>query len=446
MLPTLEQVAADLGAGRTSSRALMEAGLARIEDPSGQGKAAFIRVDRDAALAAAEVQDGLRKAGYAPSRFAGIPLAVKDLFDMAGEVTTAGSIVLKNEAPAQRDADAVAALRSAGFVVVGRTNMTEFAYSGVGLNAHYGTPLSAYDRKTGRIPGGSSSGSAVAVADGMAVLGLGSDTGGSCRIPAAYNGITGFKPSVGRVRTRGAYPLSSSFDTVGPIGASVQCCATADSLLAGDWDGELLPLEAQELTLGVFKTLALDGLDPDVSAAFEQALTKLSRLGVRLRDVTVPELSEMPEMTRHGGIVAAEALATHQQRLASEGQSYDPRVRSRLEAARALTAAELVGITRRRAELVAAFRRRLVGLQGVLLPTVMNVPPPVAALAEMAEYLRYNGMALRNTYLGNFLDCCAISLPLQTGSGAPVGLMLMGARGSDVVVLSVAAGLERFLR
>lgn len=445
MLPTLEQLARDLDSGRATSRGLVEQALARIADPKGQGRAAFIKVDSEAALAAADRQDRLRKAGRSPSRLAGIPLAVKDLFDVAGEVTTAGSIVLKNEPPATRDADAVAAMRAAGFVMIGRANMTEFAYSGVGINTHYGTPLSPYDRKTGRIPGGSSSGTAVAVADGMAVIGLGSDTGGSCRIPAAYNGITGYKPSTGRVSTRGAFPLSSSFDSIGPIGASVQCCATADSLMAGDWDGKLLDLDLSMLTFGVMKTLALDGLDEEVGRAFEKALTKMSKRGARLVDVTFPELSELPQLTKHGGIVAAEALATHQTRLESKGDAYDPRVKPRLELARALPAADYVAICRRRAELVRLFRQRLGGLCGVLLPTVMNVPPPVAALQEMPDYLRYNGMSLRNTYLANFLDCCAISLPLTKPEEAPVGLMLMGALGSDMLVLSAAARLETLM-
>ena len=193
----------------------MEQALAAISDPSGEGSRAFIKVDAEGARAAADYQDQLRRRGRAPSSFAGIPISVKDLFDLAGEVTTAGSMVLKDSAPALVDAPAIAALKSAGMVVLGRTNMTEFAYSGVGLNPHYGTPRSAFDRKTGRIPGGSSAGAAVAVADGMCALSIGSDTGGSCRIPAAYNGIVGYKPSTGRVSTRGAYPLSPRFDSSG---------------------------------------------------------------------------------------------------------------------------------------------------------------------------------------------------------------------------------------
>jgi aspartyl-tRNA(Asn)/glutamyl-tRNA(Gln) amidotransferase subunit A len=442
MLPTLADTAEALESGRTTSRALVEEALARIADPAGQGRNAFISCRPEEALAAAAEQDRLRKAGRAPSRLAGIPLAVKDLFDLAGEVTTAGSIVLKGEAPARRDADAILPLRAAGFVVMGRANMTEFAYSGVGINTHYGTPLSPYDRKTGRIPGGSSSGTAVAVADGMAIIGIGSDTGGSCRIPAAYNGITGYKPSVGRISTRGAFPLSSSFDSIGPLGASVQCCATADSLMAGDWDGVLLPVEPNCLTFGVLNTLALDGLDPEVGRAFEHSLSRLAKRGVRLVDVTFPELAELPELTQHGGIVAAEALATHRVRLDSDGASYDPRVRPRLEAARALPAADYINMLRRRDELARLFARRTAGLGGILLPTVMNVPPPVAALAEMPEYLRYNGMSLRNTYLGNFLNCCAISMPMTAPGEAPAGLMLMGPWGSDVALFSAASVIE----
>ncbi len=370
---------------------------------------------------------------------------MKDLFDLAGEVTTAGSVVLADSEPAKSDAPAIAALKSAGFVVIGRANMTEFAYSGVGLNAHYGTPLSVYDRKTGRIPGGSSSGSAVAVADGMAVLGIGSDTGGSIRIPAAYNGIVGFKPSVGRVSTAGAFPLSSSFDTVGPMGASVQCCATADSIMAGDWDGRLAAIEAENLTLGVFRTLAFDGLDPHVASAMERAMALLSKAGARFVDVDFPELAELPQLTRHGGIVAAEALATHSERLAAKGDAFDQRVRSRLEAARALTASDYVGIMRRRSQLVELLRQRCEGLHGVILPTVMNIPPPVAALETMPEYLRYNGMSLRNTYLGNLLDCCALSLPITVRGEAPVGLMIMAPRGCDKALLSTGLALEACL-
>src|SRR5215207_7939632 len=257
---TLDGLASELRDGKTSSRKLVEQALAKISDRAGEGARAFIKVDAEGALAAADYQDRLRRQNRQPSPFAGIPISVKDLFDLAGEVTTAGSKVLKDAAPSLVDAPAIAALNSAGMVVLGRTNMTEFAYSGVGLNPHYGTPRSAFDRKTGRIPGGSSSGAAVAVADGLCALSIGTDTGGSCRIPAAYNGIVGYKPSKGRVSTHGAYPLSSSLDSVGPLGNSVACCAAADALMAGDWPGKIAAREVLSLRIGVLKTAVLEGM------------------------------------------------------------------------------------------------------------------------------------------------------------------------------------------
>ncbi|MDO8353172.1 MAG: amidase family protein, partial [Aestuariivirga sp.] len=301
---TLDGLASELRDGNTSSRKLVEQALAKISDPAGEGARAFIKVDAEVALAAADYQDRLRRQNRQPSPFAGIPISVKDLFDLAGEVTTAGSKVLKDAAPALVDAPAIAHLKSAGLVVLGRTNMTEFAYSGVGLNPHYGTPRSAFDRKTGRIPGGSSSGAAVAIADGLCALSIGTDTGGSCRIPAAYNGIVGYKPSTGRVSTRGVYPLSSRFDSVGPLGNSVACCAAADALMAGDWAGKIAVCEVSTLRIGVLKTAVLEGLDTDVAAAYERALSQISKAGASLVDLAFEELLEMPSLTIKGGIVA----------------------------------------------------------------------------------------------------------------------------------------------
>ena len=234
-MKTLDELAIELEAGRTSSRQLVETALAAIDDPSGEGERVFLKVDREGALAEADLADDLRKRGRAPSPWAGIPFSSKDLFDLAGEVTTAGSTVLAEEEAAARDARCIARLKSAGFVCMGRTNMTEFAYSGVGLNPHYGTPKSVWDRQAGRIPGGSSSGAAVSVAEGMSALGIGTDTGGSCRIPAAFNRVAGYKPSTGRVPKNGVFPLSETLDAPGPFARTVRCCAIADSLMAEDW-------------------------------------------------------------------------------------------------------------------------------------------------------------------------------------------------------------------
>src|SRR4051794_30775817 len=241
---TLASLATDLDAGRTTARALLDACLAKIADRDGEGARAFIHVDKDAAITAAEAMDRLRQANAAPSRFAGIPISVKDLFDIKGQVTRAGSRALEDSPMAEADAPAVARLRAAGFVVIGRTNMTEFAYSGIGINPHYGTPKSIWQRDIGHVPGGSSSGGAVAVADGMAHGALGTDTGGSCRIPAAWNGIVGFKPTQRRVPLDGGVPLSFTLDSFGALARSVACCAVLDAVLADD---PLIPLQPRPI-------------------------------------------------------------------------------------------------------------------------------------------------------------------------------------------------------
>jgi aspartyl-tRNA(Asn)/glutamyl-tRNA(Gln) amidotransferase subunit A len=442
---TLAGLARDLGDGKTSARELVDISLARIADPNLQGSKAFIKLHDVRARADADRIDRLRKVGRAPSAYAGIPISVKDLFDLAGDVTTAGSMVLKHEPPATRDAPAIAVLKAQGFIVMGRTNMTEFAYSGVGLNPHYCTPLSAYDRNTGRIPGGSSSGAAVSVADGMVALGIGSDTGGSCRIPAAYNGITGYKPSARRVSTEGAFPLSHRFDSVGPLANSVSCCAMADAIMAGDWTGVIVPREASSITLGILKTAVLDDLDAEVAADFERSIAVLSKAGVKFADFELPELLELPRLTNKGGIVAFEAHSHHKELLAKRGSEYDSRVGMRLNAAAALTEAEYLAMVKRRDEIVAVFAERAAGFSDIVLPTVMNLPPPLHALDEDQEYMRLNGKSLRNTYVGNFLDGCAISLPMHRPGSAPTGLMVMDRWGRDQNLFSVAVVLEGLL-
>src|SRR5262245_3479310 len=280
--PTLAALADDLEAGRTSARKLVEECLERIADPAGEGSRTFIHVDKDAALAAADAMDRLRKANAAPSRFAGIPVSIKDLFDIKGQVTRAGSRALEDSAPAESDAPAVARLRRAGFVVIGRTNMTEFAFSGIGMNPHYGTPKGAWQRSAGHIPGGSSSGAAVSIVDRMAYGALGTDPGGSCRIPAAYNGIVGYKPTQRRIPLDGGVPLSFTLDSFGPLANSVQCCATLDAVLADESMPVVRPRPIREMHLAVPTTVALDDLDDAVANTFERALEALSRGGAHI--------------------------------------------------------------------------------------------------------------------------------------------------------------------
>jgi aspartyl-tRNA(Asn)/glutamyl-tRNA(Gln) amidotransferase subunit A len=290
--PTVLGFAADLAAGRTTSRELVEAALARIADPAGEGARTFTKVYADYARAAADAQDQLRKAGYVASPLAGLPVSVKDLFDVAGEQTLAGSKALDDQPPATRDAPIVARLRAAGAVLVGRTNMTEFAFSGVGINPHYGTPGNPYDRQ--RVPGGSSAGAPVSVADGCAIVAIGTDTGGSVRIPAALCGVVGLKPTAKRISRDGATPLSTTLDSIGPLANSVACCAIADAVMAGDEPTAPGPLSVEGLRLGVPQSFVLDDLAPEVASAFADACSALSRAGARVVDLPLNELSEYP--------------------------------------------------------------------------------------------------------------------------------------------------------
>src|SRR6202041_1324582 len=259
----------------------------------------------------ADAIDRLRGAKAAPSRFAGIPVSIKDLFDIRGQVTRAGSRALEDSAPAEADGAVAARLRPAGFVVIGRTNMTEFSYSGIGINPHYGTPKSIWRRETGHVPGGSSSGAAVSVADGMAHGALGSDTGGSCRIPAAYNGIVGFKPTQQRIPRDGGVPLSFTLDSFGPLARTVECCAVLDAVLADEPVRPLQPRAVKGMRLAVATTVALDELEDEVARTFERALEVLSRHGALIERIAVPEFLDVGVMNAKGGFAASESYAWH---------------------------------------------------------------------------------------------------------------------------------------
>src|SRR6476659_5621117 len=302
-------LAATLAAGRTSSRELVEAALARVAAPDGEGARTFIAVYADKAMAAADAQDRLRKAGYVASLLAGLPVSIKDLFDVAGERTLAGSKALDDSPPAAHDALTIARLRAAGAVLIGRTNMTEFAFSGVGINPHYGTPGNPYDRRL--IPGGSSSGAAVSVADGGAVVAIGTDTGGSVRIPAALCGIVGFRTTQERIPRDGVTPMSTTLDSIWPLANSVACCAVADAILAGEPPIVPPAIPVESLRLGVPQTYVLEGLEAEVASAFANACTMLSRAGARIVDLPLSELAELPAINVSGGFAPIEAYAWH---------------------------------------------------------------------------------------------------------------------------------------
>ncbi len=442
---TIADHAQALADGRTSSRALVEACLARIADPDGEGARAFVKVYADQARAAADAMDQLRRANRAPGPYAGIPISLKDLLDVAGEPTPAGSRVLAEAPPASAHAPVVARLLAAGFVPVGRTNMTEFAYSGLGLNPHYGTPLSPWDRASRRIPGGSSSGAAVSVADGMALAAIGTDTGGSCRIPAAYCGVVGYKPTARRVPIDGVLPLSPSLDSVGPLAQSVSCCAIVDAVLAGVRPALPVPIPLADLRLAVAENVVLDGLDPAVAAAFDRALGTLSKAGARLTRVRFMEFEESQAVNAAGGLSASEAFAWHRRLLGDKGALYDPRVRARILRGERIGTADYIDLRAVRARLIACFDVSTAGFDAVLMPTSPTPPARIADLAENREYNRINMLSLRNTALGNFLDRCAISLPCHRPGEPPVGLMLLGETMGDSRLFSTAAAVEAAL-
>jgi aspartyl-tRNA(Asn)/glutamyl-tRNA(Gln) amidotransferase subunit A len=440
--PTLAVLAADLANGRTSARKLVEECLAKIADPAGEGQRTFIHVDKAAAMEAADAMDHLRNANAAPSPFAGIPVSIKDLFDIRGQVTRAGSRALEDSGPAEADAPVVARLRQAGFIVIGRTNMTEFAYSGIGINPHYGTPKGAWNRREGHVPGGSSSGAAVSIVDRMAFCALGTDTGGSCRIPAAYNGIVGFKPTQRRVPLDGGVPLSFSLDSFGPLANSVACCAVLDAVLAAE---PILPLRARPIKgmrLAVPATVALDDLDDAVAKTFERALETLSRQGALIERIEVSEFLDVGVMNANGGFAAAESYAWHRYLLTSKGDVYDPRVRTRIFRGEAISAADYIDLVNARRSLIARANVRLAPYDALVMPTTANTPPRIADLDDDKAFAAANLRSLRNCSLINMIDGCAISLPAHREGEVPVGLMLAASGGADRRIFELAAGIE----
>ncbi|AWB33281.1 amidase [Orrella marina] len=443
----LAEVASALQSGQTTSVELTRRFLASASDAQGQGSRVFTELFADQALAAARASDLLRAAGLARSPLEGIVLAVKDLFDVAGVSTKAGSFVLKNAPKAQADALIVRRLRAAGAVIIGLTNMTEFAFSGLGLNPHYGTPLNPWDRETGRIPGGSSSGSAVAVSDAMACAAIGTDTGGSVRIPAALCGLTGFKPTASRIDQTGALPLSPSLDSIGPIARSVQCCALLDAVMAGQCAPRLTSATAETVVLGMPRQLFMEAVDDDVANAFDRACGRLRDGGVQIVPIDLPELDELPHINHAGGLAAAESWAWHEELLERNAQHYDPRVAVRIRRGSTQTARDYIELTRARVNWIRRVTAKISGVDALVTPTVPRVAPALSALEIDDElYALTNMLMLRNPSVINFLDGCAISLPCHESGQAPVGLMLACASGQDARLLSVGLLCESLLK
>ncbi|MEI6113419.1 MAG: amidase [Burkholderiales bacterium] len=440
---TIAQLNARLSAGDTTREALVASAI----DNAAHKSAAhvFTRLYPDAALAAARYADAAAAAGVELHALAGLPVSIKDLYGVAGETTMAGSIVCRGEPVQAADAPAVARLRTAGAAIIGKTNMTEFAFSGIGINPHYGTPVNPTDATAARIPGGSSSGAAVSVALGLSVAGLGSDTGGSIRIPAALNGLVGFKSSQGRVPRDGALELSRSLDTVCAMTRSVADCLVVDGVLAG------APLAVRRrplagMRLAIPQTVVLDAMEPAVSRAFDRAIALLSAAGAQISDITLAELAEIPAINAPGGLSPIEAYAVHHERLAKARDAFDPRVALRMMMGAQVTAQQYIALLDNRRAWIARVERAIEGFDAVICPTVPIVAPEIAPLVASDDvFFKANGLLLRNTFAFNFLDGCAFSLPCQAAGDLPVGLMLSSVNGDDAQLAAVALAVEHAL-
>ncbi len=441
MYPDLHSTRDRIASGQTDAAGEMEKSIAIACSPG--NAAVFLKTmfDEARALAADDTCRALP--------LAGLSVSVKDLFDIAGQTTTAGSTVLAGAPAAAEDCPAVARLKAAGAAIIGRTNMVEFAFSGVGTNPHHGTPANACDAATPRIPGGSSSGAAVSVATGSAFVGLGSDTGGSIRIPAALNGIVGFKNTARLVPTQGALPLSTTMDTVCAMTRSVRDAVLAHEILsARRVSPRNAPLSACRFAIA--QTTMLDGLDDTVTNAFGRTVARLRSAGARVDEIALDEIRDLGAIQATGGFSAAESYAWHRELLAASEAAYDPRVAARIQRGAAMKAFEYIDLIHARNAWISRVESALAGYDAVLSPTVPIVAPPIADVApgpaRDGEFFRVNALLLRNTSVVNMLDGCAISIPCHTPDELPAGLMIWHGPLRDDAILGIALQAEELLK
>ena len=445
MQPNIRTLANALQRGSLSAEQLAAERLELARDTAGM----FTLLD-DTVLAQAKAIDIARQEGRT-GPLSGVPITLKDLFDVRGQQTLAGSTVLKNTAlPACQDGEVIGYLREAGLLFLGRTTMSEFAFSGMGLNAHYPVLYSVWDRETGRLPGGSSSGSAVSVASGIVPGTLGSDTAGSCRIPAAFNGIVGVKPSYGRLSLHGIYPLSPTSDTPGPLAVDTDSCFLLDNLMSGNMSSELPALKTEDpkkLRFLVPEGVVMHGLDTEVAAAFDRAVEALQKAGVSIVRKPMPSIDQAVDLFLNAPVVVYEAWQHHKKLLTTRGDEYDPYVSVRIRSGEKVSETEQQIRYVRKETIKADFRQQYVGaeIDGLLYPTVACLPPPVSATADKDKIGGVNLRCLRNTATVNNFDGCAISLPCHKAAEGPVGLMLTCAHGEDQKLYRLAATIEAVL-
>ncbi len=427
--------------GQTDPIAEIEQAIRVARSPCCNG--AFLKTTFDLARTVASAP------GVRQKPLGGLAVSIKDLFDVAGQVTSGGSLVLQNVPPASNDSPAVARLRRAGAAFVGRTNMVEFAFSGVGINPHFGTPINPCSSDAPLVPGGSSSGAAVSVATGAAFIGLGSDTGGSIRIPAALTGIVGFKNTARLTPTDGTLPLSTTLDTACALTRSVEDAILAHELLAQRQVARS-PAPLSAYRLAICKTTMLDGLDVTVARAWQRTIETLGRAGARIDDLELTEIVELQQIQAKGGFSAAESYAWHRHLLGKVGDSYDPRVASRIRRGADMSACDYIDLLGARRSWIDKMTVAMRGYDAILSPTVPLIAPPIENVAPGAQrdeaFFRINAMLLRNTSVVNMLDGCAISIPCHIKGELPVGLMVWAGAMRDDVVLNIASRVEELLR
>ncbi|MQB40942.1 amidase [Rhizobium sp. ICMP 5592] len=445
---SIAQLSVLMQSGALDPVALAEESLDAIR--SHKDQAIFIslleeRAREEAASASKRLRGG-RSRGFLD----GIPIAWKDLFAIRGLPTTAGSTVLAREAPAAKDADVVQALAEAGMVSVGRVNMSEFAFSGLGLNPHYGTPLNPVSTDVERVPGGSSSGSAVAVAAGLVPVSIGTDTGGSVRIPSAFNGLVGYKASRGRYSMAGVFPLATSLDSLGPLCRSVQDAIWVDAAMRRLTAPEIVRASLTDISLVVPETIVMDDIEDGVRQAFDAAIGRLQQAGVRVRRAVFPTFSGVFElMAKHGPMVTAEAYALHYDRLSGpDAAAMDRRVVARTSLGEKIGLVDYIALLKGRERLIEEFAMTTAPNEFIAYPTVAHVAPPLALLRDDDDlFVKTNAKTLRNTLIGNFLDGCGVSLPCGTGDGGmPVGFLLSAKRDKDETLLAAALAVEQVVR
>lgn len=409
----------------------------------------FITVTAERARREAEAAARRYRDGYPLSPLDGVPIGWKDLFHVAGTRTTAASKLLADSPVRQHDMPCVANVAAAGMVCMGKLNLTEFAYSGLGLNPHFGTPLNPNDRATPRSPGGSSSGSGTAVAARLLPVAIGTDTGGSVRIPAAFNGTVGYKTSTGRIAKHDLIPLARTYDTIGPLARSVEDCILADMLMRGEIASPVRRADLKSLSLVAPTNVVTDGAEPAALENYERSLEALARAGASIRRERIEALDRVVDMTaRYGTLIAAEAYTEYRHIADGEDAArLDRRVLSRMMGGKRMSAADVVSIQRGRHELIPAVTKELAGAL-LAMPTTLITAPKVAPLdADDELFHAVNMKALRNTAIGNVLDLCAVALPNgRDAKGLPTSFLISAVHGDDTRLLGHALEAERVVR